>query len=256
MLHRIYAVAKNTFRESMRDRILLSVVVFMLGMIGFTLFIGSVSLGEEERMVVDFGVAAIFLLQVFVAIFIGSMLLYREFERKTFFLLIPKPITREEIIAGKFLGLLSTTTAVTLLSAAVLFIIFIAKGMSAFMLPVALALLFSLIESSILILIGLLFSALFPPVLSAACTIALLIIGHSSGILRELMERTNSMTADIFLGAGYYLFPNLEKFNMRNEAVYQKLPDIDAAAYAVAYAVAYGIVLYLLARRIFRSREF
>src|SRR3989344_2547620 len=114
MFKRIFAIAHNTFRETLRDRILLAVLVVVLALIAFTLFVGSVSLGQDNRMIVDFGLSAIYILQIFVAIFIGSMLIYKEDERKTFFLIIPKPICREEIIIGKCVGLLGPTIAVTI----------------------------------------------------------------------------------------------------------------------------------------------
>lgn len=92
MLTNTIAIAKNTFRETVRDKILLSAFFVIVAMIVFTVFIASISLEQSTRMIIDFGLTAIYALQVFVAIFIGSMLIYKEIERKTFYLLLPKSV--------------------------------------------------------------------------------------------------------------------------------------------------------------------
>ena len=170
-MKRILAIARNTFRETLRDRILWSALVVMLALIAFSIFIGSVSLGQETRMIIDFGLTAIYLLQIFVAVFIGSMLIFKEVERKTFFLIIPKPIHREEIIIGKCLGLSMTTLAVTALSTFALCAILFLKGVHGFYLPILFAVLLSIFESVILIMVSILFSGLTSPILSAVYTI-------------------------------------------------------------------------------------
>jgi ABC-type transport system involved in multi-copper enzyme maturation permease subunit len=257
MMNRILAIAQNTFRETLRDRILWSALLVMLALIAFSLFAGSVSLGEDTRMIVDFGLTAIYLLQIFVAIFIGSMLLHKEVERKTFYLIIPKPITREEIILGKLVGLTATTIAVTALSTLALFGILLLKGMHGFYFSILLSVLLSLLESIILILLSILLSGLTSPILAAVYSIAFFLIGHSTDILTALITASqNSPVALFFLRGAYYVLPNLEKFNIRNAVVYGTLPDTRAMAAATLYALTYAIFLFLLARAMFNKKEF
>ncbi len=256
MIQRILAIARNTFRETLRDRILWSALVVMLALITFSTFVGSVSLQQDTRMVVDFGLTAIYLLQVFVAVFIGSMLIFKEVERKTFFLIIPKPIRREEIIIGKCLGLTATTIAVTGLSTLALCAILLVKGVHGFYVPILISVLLSLLESVILIMVSILFSGLTSPILSAVYTIAFFLIGHSSDILRVLIEKQNGIVAEYALKAAYYVLPNLEKFNIRNDVVYAALPDARGIVAAVLYALCYAIFLFFLARAMFAKKEF
>src|SRR3989344_5341266 len=248
MMNRILAIARNTFRETLRDRILWSALVVMLALIAFSLFVGSVSLGQDQRMIIDFGLTAIYLLQIFVAIFIGSMLMYREVDRKTFFLIIPKPIHREEIILGKCLGLTATTIAVTALSTLALFCILFIRGIHGAYLAILL--------SVILILLSILLSGLTSPILAAIYTIAFFLIGHSSDILRTLIAAQESAVSGFFLSTAYYVMPNLEKFNIRNEVVYGVLPDTRGIAVSVLYAFCYSVFLFLLARAMFNKKEF
>lgn len=256
MLNRIIVIAKNTFRETLRDRILLSVVVVMLLLIGFSLFAGSISLGQEDRMIVDFGLTAIYILQIFVAIFMGSMLIYKEIERKTFFLIIPKPIRREEIILGKCLGLLATTLVVTLLSLCVLFALLALRGVHGFYLSIMLSALLSLLEALLIILVSILLSGLTSPILSAVYTGAFFLIGHSGEMLRTLIDTNQSTFSGYALKAAYYLLPNLEKFNIRNDVVYGAFPDMHMLSLALLYALLYGSLLFLLARSMFAHKEF
>jgi Cu-processing system permease protein len=256
MTHRIFAIAKNTFRETLRDRILSAALVVVLALIAFALFVGSISLSQDARMIVDFGLTAIYVLQMFVAIFIGSMLIFKEVERKTFFLIIPKPIHREEIILGKCLGLIATSVAVTSISLLALFAILFLKGFHGFYVAILVSVLLSLLESLVLIMLSILFSGLTSPILSAVYTTAFFLIGHSSDILRTLIEKSTSVFAEYALKTAYYVLPNLEKFNIRNEVVYVSLPDSRAIFAAILYALCYAIFLFLIARAMFAQKEF
>lgn len=256
MMRNILAIAKNTFRETMRDRIVLAACVVVGLMILFSLFIASISIDQDIRMITDFSLTAIYILQIFVAIFIGSMLIYKEIERKTFFLIIPKPVSVDEIIIGKCLGLTATTAVVSLISTFCLFIILLFKGGNIFFLPILLSVLLSIIESSILILLSILFSGITSPILSAVYTTGFFLIGHSSEIIRTILTQTTSTVKIFFLTTAYYLLPNLEKFNTRNDVVYGNIPDLKALVISVAYAVGYASIIFLIARTNLRKKEF
>ena len=97
---RIYAIALNTYREAVRDRVLFGVLVFAAGVLALTLALAELSLDQQMRVVTDVGLASISLFSVVVAIFLGSSLLYKEIERKTLYVILPKPIARFEFLLG------------------------------------------------------------------------------------------------------------------------------------------------------------
>ena len=105
---RIYAIALNTYREAVRDRVLFGVLVFAAGVLALTLALGELSLDQQMRVVTDMGLASISLFSVVVAIFLGSSLLYKEIERKTLYVILPKPIARFEFLLGKYFGIVAT----------------------------------------------------------------------------------------------------------------------------------------------------
>ena len=105
---RIYAIALNTYREAVRDRVLFGVLVLAAGVLALTLALGELSLDQQMRVVTDMGLASISLFSVVVAIFLGSSLLYKEIERKTLYVILPKPIARFEFLLGKYFGIVAT----------------------------------------------------------------------------------------------------------------------------------------------------
>lgn len=256
MMHHILTIAKNTFRETMRDRIVLAACALVFVMIAFSLFIGTISIDQDVRMIVDFSLTAIYILQMFVAIFIGSMLIYKEVERRTFFLILPKPIKIEAIIIGKCLGLTATTTVVTAVSTLSLFAILFFKGGHLFFLPILISVFLSIIESSLLILLSILFSGMTSPILSAVYTIGFFLIGHSAEIYRSFMFEMAPSLRLYTLQAAYYFLPNLEKFNIRNDVVYEKIPTATTLLLTLLYALCFMIIIFLLTKMNFKKKEF
>jgi ABC-type transport system involved in multi-copper enzyme maturation permease subunit len=107
-MNRILAVAVNTFREAVRDRVLYGVLGIATFVVVFTLVLAEVSLDQQRRIVLDVGLASISLFSVVVSIFLGSSLLYKEIERKTLYVILPKPIRRYEFLLGKYFGIALT----------------------------------------------------------------------------------------------------------------------------------------------------
>ncbi len=105
---RIYAIALNTYREAVRDRVLFGVLALAAGVLALTLALGELSLDQQMRVVTDLGLASISVFSVVIAIFLGSSLLYKEIERKTLYVILPKPIARFEFLLGKYVGIVAT----------------------------------------------------------------------------------------------------------------------------------------------------
>jgi ABC-type transport system involved in multi-copper enzyme maturation permease subunit len=105
---RVWAIAINTFREAVRDKVLYGVLGFACAVLLLTLALAELSLHQQRRVVLDVGLASISLFSVVIAIFLGSSLLYKEIERKTLYVILPKPIRRWEFLLGKYAGIAVT----------------------------------------------------------------------------------------------------------------------------------------------------
>lgn len=128
---RVLAIAINTFREAVRDKVLAGVVALATCVLLFTLALAELSLDQQERVVYDVGLASVSFFSIVVAIFLGSSLLYKEIERKTLYVILPKPIERWEFLVGKFAGIALTGFAfVAIMGAVQLYIASIQAGLS------------------------------------------------------------------------------------------------------------------------------
>src|SRR3954471_3459810 len=107
-MSRIWAIALNTFREAIRNKILYALLVFAVLLILSALAFAQLSLHEEARITRDLGLRGIELFGARIAMFVGVNLVYKELERKAVSALTPKPVHRWEFILGKFLGMVLT----------------------------------------------------------------------------------------------------------------------------------------------------
>jgi ABC-type transport system involved in multi-copper enzyme maturation permease subunit len=90
----VLIIAAMAFTETVRDKILYSILVFALAMIGSSTILVTLSVGGEGRIVKNLGLACITLFGLFIAVFIGINLVSREIERRTIFSLLSKPVRR------------------------------------------------------------------------------------------------------------------------------------------------------------------
>lgn len=181
-LPRVWAIALNTFREAVRNRVLYVLALFAVGLMAFSLVLGELSLHEEERVIKDLGLAGISLVGVVIALFLGVNLLSKELDRKTVYFVIPKPLRRWEFLLGKYLGQAFTLGVLVGLMSAILAIFVSVKGGShgVTMLRAEVLVLGELL---LLTAVAMLFSSFSSPYLSAMFTAALWIIGRSRGEL-------------------------------------------------------------------------
>ena len=82
MLRRIVSIAANTFRETIRNKILYAILAFALFVIGMTFFLADLSVGDFARIIADVGLASIHVFGVIMAVFLGINLVSNEVDRK------------------------------------------------------------------------------------------------------------------------------------------------------------------------------
>ena len=166
----------------MRDRVLYNLVLFVLLLTAAAVFLGDLSGGQERKIVVDLGLSALLLFGVFIAIFVGVGLVYKEIERRTVYAIFSKPVSRGEFLVGKFLGLcLTLLVNVILMGLGIsLALLFVRRGWDPLALQIWPAIFLIYCELAILTGVALLFSSFSSPTLSALLTFFVFIIGHFS----------------------------------------------------------------------------
>jgi len=255
---RIAAIARNAFREAVRDRVLYNLVLFVLLLTGGAIFIGDLSAAQEAKIIVDMGLSAMLLFGVFIALFVGVGLVYKELERRTIYAIFAKPVGRGEFLIGKYLGLcLTLAVNVAVMGAGVaLALLYVRGGYDPLVLSIWPAIILIFIELMIIVAVALLFSSFSSPALSALLTFAVFIIGHFSADMKTLAASAGTASAKIFFGALYYLLPNLSHYTVITEAGHGQSLQPAAFAVALLYAFVYIAVLLSAAILIFNRRNF
>ncbi len=106
MLQQLLAIARNTFFESLRQPVVLVVVVAASLLLVLSNPLAAFTLGEDQRMLIDIGLATIFLAGAVLASFLATNVLGREIANRTALTVISKPVGRPVFMLGKFAGVL------------------------------------------------------------------------------------------------------------------------------------------------------
>jgi ABC-type transport system involved in multi-copper enzyme maturation permease subunit len=261
VIRRVLALALNTFREAVRDRILYLLVVVGLAAVVLSKFLGEVSVGDQLHVVADTGLTAVSLLGVMISIFVGTGLIYKEIDKRTVYTILSKPVGRGEFILGKYLGLLLTAgVCMALLSAA--FLLYFPTMGGKVTAPLVLALVFSMVEVAVVIAVAVMFSSASTPILSAVLTSVVFAAGRLSSwipwYIEDILRRPDCAARELraFVLQGlYYITPNLNAFDLRDEAVNTGSMPGDLG-WRLLYAAGYVAAMLLAAALIFRRRRF
>lgn len=251
---KILAIATNTFREAIRDRILYLILVFALLMIGSSRLLGLLTVGSEEKIVKDIGLASISLFGVATAIFVGVGLVFKEIERRTVYTLISKPIRRSQFILGKYLGLVMVLAVNVAVMTATFYLLLLVKG---WMDPgITRAILLIFVELLLVTAIAILFSSFSTPILSSLFTVTFYVIGHLSWGLLLLADRMPSEISKVVCRVLYQLLPNLDLLDVKGLVVHGAPIPATQIVHATVYGVSYTLIVLALAVTIFRRRDF
>lgn len=255
-INRIFVIAKNTFREAIRDRILYNLVLFVLLITAAAILLGELTDGQEARTIVNAGLGAMLVFGVFIAIFVGVGLVSKEIEKRTVYAIFAKPVTRAEFILGKYFGLCATLLVNTAVMGAGVSLALLYVSGSSLIGPAWAAIGLIFFELTIVTAVAILFSSFSSPALSALLTFFVFVIGHLSSSLRDLAAALGSNVAKFIFDIIYYVFPNLANLTFRTEAALGMLVPANFAAAAIAYSIVYVAVLLTLTILIFRRRNF
>lgn len=252
-MNKILVITKNTFKEAIRDRILYAIVGFALLFIVSTILFGSISLGEDIKVIRDFGLAGIYIFGIIITIFLGTSLIYKEIEKRTLYTVLSKPVSTLEFILGKFFGLL-LSVGLTLVLMAVVYLIVVAAKHGGFDSLGLLAILFQLFETMVFIALAIMFSSFARPFAAMIYSVLILYIGHSLTVIVKYTQKSGGF-GNYLAVVMYYILPNLEKFNLRNLVVHNQGASLSQTLLALGYAVLYSTILLILANSALKRQE-
>jgi ABC-type transport system involved in multi-copper enzyme maturation permease subunit len=254
-MRKIRSVAVNTFKESVREKLLYLVIIYAMALVVSVFILSPLSVGAANgKIVTDVGLAGISILGILTAIIVGSNLVHKEVDKKAVLMVLTRPISRAEYILGKFAGVaLSLTVLVTIMTAVLAVMMLLGGGR--FTPAVFLAVGLSLLEIMVLIAVMLFFSTFTTPLLTSFFTICIFIAGSLSGDLRLFAQKFGGKWMNRIMDALYFTLPNLKVFNLRHEAVHGLRFSTSEILLPLAYGLVYISAMLYFAWMVFRRRD-
>jgi ABC-type transport system involved in multi-copper enzyme maturation permease subunit len=256
-MRRAGAVALNTFREAVRDRVLYNLVFFALLMMAAAIFVGEISIGIEEMVIKSLGLSAISIIGLLIAVFIGVGLVYKEMDKRTLYALLAKPVRRWEFLLGKFGGLVLTLAVNTLAMAVGLFaaLLYVKHHLERADGVLLVAIYFILLKLMLVVALALLFSCYTTPLLAILYTSALYVAGQFVEEMRTFQLASQNAAMEGLLRGLSYVLPNFENFNVMAAAAHGRNIPGALILQDTVYAVLYSGLALLLAAAVFSRRN-
>jgi ABC-type transport system involved in multi-copper enzyme maturation permease subunit len=261
-------VAVNVFKESVRDKVLYSIIAFAVLLIASSLLIGDLTAGQDIKIIKDLGLASISIFGLLIAIFIGIGLVWKEVEKRSIYTLLPKPMRRQDFLLGKYCGLVLTLVINVAVMTAAFYVVL------AFMQTVAppnvraswpapatdpamlKAIALVVLELMLVTAIALLFSTFSSPFLSALLTAGLWVAGHFNSDLRNFGAVVESPVLARLTRATYYVLPNFAAFDVKLQVVHAQAVPASYVGLTFLYGLTYIVLVLVGAVAIFSRRDF
>ena len=253
---KIWAIASNGFREVIRDRILYLIGFFALLLVIALRLLPEVAATTENKILIDFGLGAIDILSVIVAVFVGTGLINKAIETRTVLVSIPKPINRAEFIIGKHLGLAGVLAAL-IVAMTLIYLFLLSFSKVEYPLGTILVSTFYLfLELCLITALALMFGVFTSSLLAALLTFGVYFMGNLSSDILKFGNLSKNSSVQMLTQGLYLVLPDLSRLNLKNEAVYGLLPSPLALLGNGLYGLFYTVLLLAIAILIFSRREF
>jgi ABC-type transport system involved in multi-copper enzyme maturation permease subunit len=260
-------VAGAVFKESVRDRVPFSLVVFALVLMAASFLMSRLTAGQDLKVMKDLGLASMNAIGLLIAIFIGTGLVSKEVEKRNIYAILAKPLSRTTFVVGKFVGLVVTLAANLAMMTVAFYLMmlymswttdtWIQKGWRAPALDPWLLAAVALtgVQLTMTTAVALFFSTFSTPLLSMLLTLGVWVAGHFSADLRNFQSAVDSPLAIGLAGGLYYLLPNLAAIDVKDEIVHGVAVPWRPVLIGVASLLAYTGVLVAAAVRVFQRRD-
>jgi Cu-processing system permease protein len=261
VLHRIWAIALNTFREAARMRVLYGILVLVLASNVLALVLGQMSISEEERVARDVGIAGISLFGSLTAIFLGILLLYTEVQRRTIHGIVSKPIERWEFVVGKYVGMALVLTVLVVVFGLAMAGMLAWQG-SGMTLAVFKAVVMSWMEVLVVAAIAIFFSSFSTPFLSGIFALGIWVLGRVTPDIERATQAASSAIGGI-ASVALRIIPDLHLFSVSGRTIDGKFTSIHGEFVSWGYVGLAGlhglgwiVGLLAFAAVLFQRRDF
>ena len=251
---RIFTIARYTFQEAVRNRILYAVMLFAVGLIALSTVAGSASLNNDQRVILNIGMTSMSLFLNAVAIFLGVSTLNNELQRKTIFNVLSKPLARGIYFVGKFLGILLTLSVMTFVMATVLALTALSRESLPPLFVPSIVLLF--VECSLVAALSVFFASFSTPYVSGFMTIGVWLACRLLPNLGRFLENADPSVSKTVLDLVFSALPDLSFFTMTTQISYGIPVPNSHVLSVVIYGLSFILVLVIGGAFLFQRRDF
>lgn len=254
---RILTIAHVVWLDVLRRKDVYVLVVLLLAFLMTLMSLNVFGLGDLAGYVKEVGLLLAWLFAWILSVSISARLLPQEESRGTIFPLLAKPITRFEVVAGKWLGGWTVSCAATIVFYAALVLIIRWRGAGFNWLALAQGLALHLCLLGMIAALGVAFSTRLN--YDAAATMTYVVSLAAFLVLPRVPYLV--LTVKGFNQAGllilYFALPHFELFDMRMRLVHNWDPaPIQAVLMVLAYGVVVTIIFLLLGWLGYRNKRF
>lgn len=254
---RIRTIAWVTWLEVLRRKDAYVLLILLGALLIMLVSLDIFGLGGVTRYVADIGLLMAWVFAWILAVSVGARQLPREESRGTVFSLLAKPVSRFEVVAGKWLGSWGIVSAATLCF--YLLVVAVVIGKSGRLHPVAVVqgYLLHAVALGVMSAIAVAFSTRMNS--DAASTLSYVLTGAAFLVvprIPEFMLQTSRVRGSLLMFL-YHALPHFEVFDMRKRIVQNYGPaDWRVVALVALYGLLLAAVVVLIAWLAFRRKRF
>ena len=100
-MRNVFIIAHNTFREALRDRIMLVAMIMCIFFVLTTFKIVDLTVTQWQKMVTDFSMSVMRTGGLIMVFLLGAGVVGKELKRRTVYVIFSRPLKKWEFIWGK-----------------------------------------------------------------------------------------------------------------------------------------------------------
>lgn len=254
---RALTIAQVVWLEMLRRKDFFVLLILLVALLFVLMSANVFGLGSAVRYVMDVGLLLSWLFSVVLAVSLVGRQLPGEEERGTIYPLLAKPITRAELLLGKWLGGWTAVAAATVVFYAVLMAVVRLRGGEISAVLLAEAWMLHVVALGMVAALALALSTRMS--YGAAATLTFVLVAASYTLVPrvpELLTNESGLSADALLVC-YYALPHFELYDLRQRVVHGWGPlSSGTLAGVLAYGVLVTAIFLLLAWWGYRGKRF
>ncbi|MFH0962750.1 MAG: ABC transporter permease subunit [Planctomycetota bacterium] len=284
LLWSVPPIARNTFREAVRQPVFWIIVFVTIGLMWLTANIPLWTIagaGENERMAKDIGLATVTLCGLLVAVFASSSVISDELEKKTALTVLSKPVTRGQFVLGKYIGIALVVLLACAIVGAILIVFTswyvigpregeyvdhpdanvrheliqrIRRDRIVAAHTIAQGTVLSYLQVMLLASVSVAISTRAPMVVNVTSCVVLFIVGRMADWMRSLIPGDGAVLKKVWAVA-YSILPNLDNTYAQMTLAQGRTVSWEYMGWVTLHAGIYAVGALLLATYLLRRRE-